>query len=115
MANSGLSIAARELAGVRELVMLVQLQEGAKTSEEIKADYERLGRDRVHPRAMYRILKGLMDANLVTEAGWDSLPHDPRNSLRKHYVLAPRGRMLLKGMRDELNKVRVQGGARRGR
>src|SRR5437868_12239222 len=59
-AGSGVAVAARELAGVRELVMLVQLQEGPKTYEEIKEDYERFTGDKVHHRAMYRIIKGLL-------------------------------------------------------
>jgi len=103
LAISGVSIAARELAGVRELVMLVQLLEGAKSYEEIKEDYERFTRDRVHPRAMYRIIKGLMKSDLVEYPEPREISAELTRTGLNYYVVAPRGRVVLRAMRDYLN------------
>jgi DNA-binding PadR family transcriptional regulator len=109
----GVSIAARELAGVRELIMLAQLQEGAKSYEEIKEDYERFTKDRVHHRAMYRIIKGLMDSKLVEYPEAAEISRSMAGTRLNYYVVAPRGRVVLKAMSEYLNVAPWASGARR--
>jgi hypothetical protein len=110
---SGVSIAARELAGVRELIMLAQLQEGAKSYEEIKEDYERFTKDKVHHRAMYRIIKGLMDSKLVEYPEAAEISRGMASTRLNYYVVAPRGRVVLKAMSEYLNVAPWASGARR--